>query len=88
MLVQSVYAVYDLKAECYSSPFFAVNDAVAIRMFTSACLDRETPVGSNPADYAMFRVGVWNSDNGALAGTDVPVPVISGVEAVKAREAR
>jgi len=88
MLVQNVYAVFDLKAECFSQPFFAVNDGVAVRMFTAAVGDRETPVGRNPEDFALFRVGVWNVDNGALAGTDVPIPVVSGLECLKKVEAR
>lgn len=83
MLVQSVYSVYDLKGEMYGLPYFAHNDAVAVRMFSDACKDSETPIGRHPHDFTLFRVGVWNSDNGALAGTEVPVPVITGVEASK-----
>lgn len=84
VLVQSVYSVRDLKGETYSLPFFAVNDRVAMRMFGDACADRGTPVGLHPEDYLLFRVGVWNADNGALAGTESPIPVWSGVEAAKA----
>lgn len=86
MICQNVYSVFDLKGETFSQPFFCVTDAAAKRLFGDACLDRETPVGRHPEDYALYRVGIWNADVGALAGTDVPVPVWTGVEAMKGRE--
>lgn len=82
MLVLNVYSVRDLKAECYSQPYFASNDAVAVRMFSDVCKDVETPIGAHPSDYALFRVGVWNTESGSLAGTDVPIPVMTGVDAM------
>lgn len=85
MQVTNVYAVYDLKAEVFSQPWFASTDRAAMRMFGDGCLDPETPVGRHPEDYALYRVGVWNSENGALAGTDSPVPVWTGTEAVKGK---
>lgn len=83
MLVQNVYSVRDFKAESFGAPFFAVNDAVAKRMLAAAVSDRETPVGRNPEDFGLYRVGAWNSDSGSLAGTDVPVPVCLAVDLVK-----
>lgn len=78
-----MYAVYDLKAESFSQPFFAVNDAVASRYFVDGVRDTDTPVGRNPQDYQLMRVGVWNSDKGLVAGTDGPIPVMSGLDAAK-----
>lgn len=83
MLVQQVYSVYDLKGEGFSQPIFAVNDRVAMRLFGDAVKDPETPVGRHPEDFALFRVGVWNSENGQLAGTESPIPVWTGLEAAK-----
>lgn len=85
MLHQNVYSVFDLKGESFSLPFFAATDGVAMRLFGDACLDSETPVGRHPDDFALFRVGAWNADSGALAGTDVPIPVWTGVEAMKGK---
>lgn len=83
MIVQDVFAVRDLKAESFGTPFFAVNAAVATRMFSAAISDDQTPVGRNPEDFALFRVGVWNSETGALAGTDAPIHVVSALSLVK-----
>lgn len=83
MLVFNVYSVRDLKAETYSQPFFSPNDGTAMRAFSDGLRDPQTVMARHPEDYALFRVGVWNTDNGAIAGTDVPIPVISGVEAMR-----
>lgn len=83
MLVLNVYAVYDLLGESYGQPYFTANDKTAVRMFSDACKDPETPVGRHPQDFALFRIGVWNSDSGSLAGTDVPVPVVTGLALLK-----
>lgn len=82
-LIQNVYSVRDLKAEVFASPFFAPTDLAAKRLFGDACQDVETPLGRHPEDYALFRVGVWNADNGVIAGTEVPIPVWTGLEAIK-----
>lgn len=82
-LVQQVYSVRDLKGETFSLPIFAPTDAAAMRLFADACMDKETFIGRHPEDYALYRVGVWNADNGCLAGTDVPIPVWTGAEASK-----
>lgn len=88
MLVQNVYSVYDLKAETFSQPFFAVNDAVSRRMFGAAVQDPQTPVGHHPEDFVLYRVGAWNAENGAIAGCDAPIPVVTGLELKKALEVR
>lgn len=85
MLVQNIYSVFDLKGETFSQPYFAVTDGVAMRLFGDACLDPETPLGRHPEDFSLYRVGVWNCDNGVVAGTDVPIPVWTGVEAMKGK---
>lgn len=87
-LVQNAYSVYDLKAETFSQPIFCPTDESAIRLFSDACRDPETPVGRHPEDYCLYRVGVWNADNGTMAGTDVPVPVFQGLELLKLKEGR
>lgn len=86
MLNMCLYSVYDSKAESYSQPFFAVNDAVARRMFEQACNDGETPVCAHPEDYTLFRVGDWSSEAGKVQGLEAPVAIARAIELK--REAR
>lgn len=83
MLVQNAYSVFDLKAETFSLPMFAITDEVAKRLFADVVAYREGSIGAHPEDYVLFRVGVFNSDTGAMAGTDGPISVWSGIEAMK-----
>lgn len=82
-LVQELFAVYDSKAESFGQPFFAVNAAVATRMFQAAVQDPETPVGRHPEDFSLFRIGIWNADTGVVAGVEAPQHVTNGLALVK-----
>lgn len=85
-MLSHVYSVYDLKAEAFSpQPFFAVTDGVAKRIFQEALLG-DNAIARHPEDYVLFRVGVWNSETGALAGTEAPVQLWTGMEAAKANK--
>lgn len=69
MLVQQIYTILDTKAESYSQPVFAVNDAVATRLF-SASVNRheDTDLFHHPEDYQLYRIGEWNAAEGRVHG--------------------
>jgi len=64
---KGLFAVLDTKSKIFSNPFTAINSAVAIRDFRSACLDPNTDISRNPADYALYRVGSYDDLLGAVA---------------------
>lgn len=80
---QMIFSVYDTKAETFGNPFFAVNSAVATRMFAAAVQDRETPVGRNPEDFDLYQVGVWNPEVGVVIGGDTPIHVVKALSLTK-----
>lgn len=82
MLVSNVYAIRDVKAECFMFPLFADTDTVAALVFLDAIRDPNTAIGKDPEFYTLYRVGVWNTESGVLAGTDIPIPVMTGVQAM------
>lgn len=65
MLLQA-FSIYDRKGLLYHTPFFAVNDATAIRMVTDLVADANTSVGRHPSDYVLFAVGTYSDQNGSL----------------------
>lgn len=67
-----IYSVYDKKACVHTSPFFAVNNETAVRSFYRLANDNRTDVNMFPDDYALYRIGEFNSDHGSVAGF-VPV---------------
>lgn len=75
----NVYVVHDAKAEAYMSPFFLGTDAVAIRGFSDAISNPETPFGKHPSDYTLFCIGEYSEIKGEI--TPCPArPIGNGVE--------
>lgn len=82
MLVSQVYAIRDIKAEAFRMPLFADSDTVAALVFLDAVRDPATAIGKDPEFFTLYRVGVWNTESGVLAGTDIPIPIMTGVQAL------
>lgn len=65
----NVYSIYDKKVAAYGQPFFAANDGAAIRMVTLASQDRNSLLGTFPADYQLEKIGSWDESQGLLSGS-------------------
>ncbi len=72
-----VYSIFDKKANVHRFPFFSSDDASAVRSVASAANDSRTDLCNYPYDFALYRVGEFNPDTGALSGV---TPVIFVVE--------
>jgi hypothetical protein len=53
------YAVYDRKAEIYSTPFLEVTDGTAIRALQEAVRQGEHQFAKHPSDYSLHRLGTF-----------------------------
>ena len=60
------YAIYDKKALSFATPFFAVNDEVAMRSFEDLVRDRRSLVAQHPEDFALHFVGRFETETGKL----------------------
>lgn len=61
-----LYAVLDKASGVYDGPVPCNADGVAVRNFTNMANDFNTPIGKNPEDYSLWRVGEWNDADGKL----------------------
>lgn len=61
-----LYAVLDRASGVYDGPVPSQSDGVAFRNFTNLASDPNTPVGRNPEDYSLWRVGEWNDAEGVV----------------------
>ena len=61
-----LYCVLDRCSGVYDGPVPAHNDPVAMRNFTSMAQNPESPIGKNPSDFSLWRVGEWNDGTGEL----------------------
>lgn len=64
MALYDVFSVHDVKADAYLPPFILPKEAMAIRVF-SDCINSDThQFGQHPADYTLFRLGMFDDANG------------------------
>lgn len=59
-MVKNIYVIYDSKAGLYNTPFFMLNDAVALRSFTDLAQDKSTDVGRHPEDFTLYKIGLYD----------------------------
>lgn len=69
-MFHKVFSVYDSKARGFLQPFFAINGAVAVRMFESAVNDSASPFFRFASDYELFEIGEWHEDSGELVAIE------------------
>ena len=63
-----MYTIYDNKAEIYQVPFCARANGEALRIFANLANDETHPIGQNPEDYTLFRIGMFDQEKGLTAG--------------------
>lgn len=54
------YAVYDVKACVYNTPFFMLNHGVALRAFSDWSNDSQTVIARHPEDYSLWFLGEFD----------------------------
>lgn len=74
------YAIYDMKAEAFSTPFFSQNDLMAKRTFKDLATDPQSTVFKNPEDFRLFRVGEFVNADGTLVQTEIPQLISEAIE--------
>ena len=80
-----LFSIMDTKSGVYDGPLKARADGEAMRAFEGVCLDANHPIGKNPEDYHLVRVGAWDDTKGMLVDSKNEV-ILSGLDVVaKAR---
>lgn len=62
-MILKLYSIYDSAADRHQ-PFFAINDALAIRTFEQVCKDPNTDVARHPQDFTLWRNGEYDQKTG------------------------
>ncbi len=66
----NIYSIYDTASGLYSRPFYSQSDGEAIRSFSDIATDAEHQIGKHPADYTLFRLGIFDDRSGKLTDED------------------
>lgn len=69
-MIQKIFAVYDSKAASFMTPYFALNQGLAIRSFSHLARDHNSYVSSFPADFTLFELGTIDLESGIMTQHD------------------
>ena len=63
------YAVYDRKAELYSTPFLEIKDGTAIRAIQDLVMNSpDHAFAKHPADFSLHKLGEFDDVTGVITG--------------------
>jgi len=65
-MLLKAFAIYDMKSEMYSRPFFAINAGEATRIFGDAVNEAGSPYNKHPEDFTLYGVGSYDDLLGEL----------------------
>lgn len=82
-MLLNIYSIYDVKAHSFAMPFYAPNNAVAIRLFTQLANDPASQVHSSPDDFSLFDLGTFDDDGAHFSIHKKPKVVANAVEFIK-----
>lgn len=66
-----IFSIFDIKAEMYSRPYFALTHGEAIRTFVDAVNTGDSPYNRHPDDYTLFHVGSFDDSLGELVASQI-----------------
>lgn len=69
-MIFGVYSIRDVKSG-FLQPTVELNDQVAMRNFAHACTHSDSLFFTHAADYALYKIGVFNSDTGIITPLDL-----------------
>lgn len=83
----NIYAVLDSAVGVYANPVMMNTDGEAMRSFTDAVVNADSPLSNHPQDYTLYLIGTWDNEKCEIVGHP-PKKVINGLEAVNNRKVR
>lgn len=77
-----LFAVRDVKADCYQSLVVLPTRGLAMRGLVDACADPKSPFRQHAEDYTLYELGTFDETTGEVKGHKLPEYVMSAVEAM------
>lgn len=63
-MILRIFAIYDIKTEIFSPPFFQSTTGEALRNFKDLVNDERSTVHKHPEDYRLMCLGNWDNHTG------------------------
>lgn len=71
-----MFAVFDKAVQAFMQPFYARATGEAIRTFTDAVNDAQSPFYKHPNDFELYSVGVFDPASGEITTSEGVVRVL------------
>lgn len=71
----NVYTIYDSKTKAYSKPFYAINEAVAMRSIVDLLTNGDSDPRRHPEDFHLYEIGIFDDSTGSFTGTIEGTPI-------------
>lgn len=68
-MIVKAFAVFDVKADTYSPPFFFPARGLAVRSFQATVADKSTTIGKYPQDFKLVELGEFDDQSGVMVAT-------------------
>lgn len=65
-MILKVFAMRDVKADAFGSPFFLPSEGVARRMLGEWVQDKRSEVAKYPSEFDMYLIGTFNNETGLM----------------------
>lgn len=70
-MVLKCFAIYDIKAEVFNTPWFMGTNGEAVRAFKDLVNDSNTTPGRHPEDYRLMCLGEFDNKTGSFTSNEV-----------------
>lgn len=77
-MTAKIFSVYDVKAQHFQNPFTDSSVASALRGFSIAVSEPKSVLNMFPDDFALFELGEFDKNSGAIKTHASPVNLGSG----------
>lgn len=77
----NIYSIFDVASGAYLRPFFMQSDGQATRSFGDIAQDADHEIGKHPADYTLFKVGLFDDNSGEIVAWS-PEKIATALELV------
>lgn len=67
-----IYAIHDVKAQCFGNPFFLSHNGIALREFSDLSNDPQSRINKHPEDYKLYNLGEYDDNSGAFTSLSQP----------------
>lgn len=84
-MIVKIYAVYDEKAKSYLDPVYFGHDGEALRKFSDVVSNDKSPIAKHPGDFAMYKLGQFDTSSGAIAGVKNPEFLAKAIDFVESK---